>query len=74
MISLTTKMMVSRMVMTTSWVGEVIPSTTPNEMRTAAVAKSAEMRVPTSTSMKGQLLSHSSELNLIVVGTPSSPT
>ena len=50
-ISLTTKMMVSRRVMTTNWMGEVIPRTTPKEMRTAAVAKSAEIRVLTLTSM-----------------------
>ena len=44
-------MTTSRMVMTTSCSGEVMPSTTPKLMRTAAVAKSAEMSVPTSTSM-----------------------
>ena len=52
-------------VMETVWqvLVEICPRTTPNEMRTAAVAKSAEIIVPTLISMYGQLLSHSSDPN-----------
>ena len=40
-----------------------MPRTTPNEIKTAAVAKSADMSEPTLTSMYGQLLGQSEEPN-----------
>ena len=72
MISLTTKIIVSRIVMIISWAGVVTPNTTPNEIRTDAVAKSADIRVLTLTSMYGQLLLQYSEPKEIVVSLPSS--
>jgi len=49
--SLTLKMTISITVMRISCIGEVIPSTTPNDIRTEAVAKSAESIVSTFTSI-----------------------
>lgn len=54
-ISLTTKIKISKKVMRISWRGDVTPRTTPKEIKTAAVAKSAEINVTTSTSINGQL-------------------